>query len=78
MIISIALMLSACGNTKPAPTAVPTEVPATEAPKAEEPAEVTISEEPTDTVASEEPEAEEPAAEVLQYIGLPEGNRPLP
>ncbi|MBQ6518848.1 MAG: hypothetical protein IJI14_09010 [Anaerolineaceae bacterium] len=45
MIISIALMLSACGNTKPAPTAVPTEAPAAEAPKAEEPAEAVTPEE---------------------------------
>lgn len=35
MIVSLALVLSACGNTKPAPTAVPTEVP-TEAPAAEQ------------------------------------------
>lgn len=56
MIISIALMLSACGNTKPAPTAVPTEAPATEAPKAEEQTEVTVP---------EEPKAEEPAAETV-------------
>ena len=39
------LMLSACGNTKPAPTAVPTEVPAAEEPAAE-------------PAAAEEPSAE--------------------
>ena len=48
-ILTLLVVLAACGNTKPEPTAVPTAVPAVEEPAAEQPAE-------------QEPAAEEPAA----------------